>query len=751
MLNKTINGYTIKRKLGEGGMAEVWYAENVIGKPAAIKVLKTKFSTDDSVVERFQNEAKLMVKLTHPNIRQVYDYNMFEGHPCIIMEYLEGQDLKTMLKKHGALDSESAENYWNQIVTAVNYTHAKGVIHRDIKPSNIFVTDKGDIKLLDFGIAKGRDAVTGTQTGQKLGTLVYMSPEQITDSKHVDNRTDIYSLAVTFVHLLSGHIPYNADSSSDYAIMDQIVKYPLDMTNVPKEWQIFLTPYLEKMPDKRPKLRTFAEATPENFSDKTIIDIPVPKPKVVTSKPNSQHKDRGQQAKIFMWITGILLAMFLLLTTFVPLQILDPYPKISDGCKNFAIFFLFLNHVILNVAFIQQFKYAFSKWLLGVSSALLLLVLLIVVMFGLEDNNIITCAPITMYVGIKGLLFALIFGRTKWINAALSILTILESIWMTFPELSTFNAIIVSLILLAVFGTLTVFYLITINKKEHFYPRVCSSESNQTTPCKWQWVPKATKTRLAALGVILVVLIGLIFGMGRARISDPKTEALAQTYTVNGVSFTMKYVEGGTFQKGESRSQKISDFCIGETEVTQALWDAVMGSGHYQSLTWMERGYRGDNYPADRLSWYDCQEFISKLNELTGKKFRLAWEAEWEYAARGGIKSKGYKYSGSNNADDVVWYYKKEYGTDPHVVKTKSPNELGIYDMSGNVKEWCLDRDRDFRILEARLNAGPWGNSERALCGGCSNNDAESCSLSHSADYEIPDSPFYGFRLVLVP
>jgi len=254
MLNKTINGYTIKRKLGEGGMADVWYAENKIGKPAAVKILHPDLALNASIAERFLNEAKVMVKLNHHNIRQVYDYDEVEGKPCIIMEYLEGKDLKTIVNQKGALDTNTASLYWNQIVAALHYTHEKGIIHRDIKPSNIFVTDEGEVKLLDFGIAKVRDTVTGTQTGQKLGTLVYMSPEQITDAKHVDRRTDFYSLAVTFVHLLTGCAPYDADSSSEYAIMDQIVKHPLNMKSVPSAWQQFLQPYLAKRPEERPTL-----------------------------------------------------------------------------------------------------------------------------------------------------------------------------------------------------------------------------------------------------------------------------------------------------------------------------------------------------------------------------------------------------------------------------------------------------------------------------------------------------------------
>ena len=335
MINKTINGYTIKRVLGEGGMAEVWYAETSIGKPAAIKFLKERFCKDENVTARFENEARVMVKLDHPNIRQVYDYTQEDGRPCIIMEYLDGVDLKATTRTRGRMDAATAARYWDAIVSALNYTHKQGVVHRDIKPSNIFITSKGQVKLLDFGIAKVRDAVTGTQTGQKLGTLVYMSPEQITDSKHVDFRTDIYSLAVTFVHLLSGRIPYNSDSSSDFEIMKQIVERPLDMIDVPTEWQAFLQPYLAKNPAERPELIPFSSRTTADTGagadDMTLVENATsretPKHKPETSGMASPRNPRkaGPQTpaknarKRLLWIIGGAVAAVLLAVLLIAL------------------------------------------------------------------------------------------------------------------------------------------------------------------------------------------------------------------------------------------------------------------------------------------------------------------------------------------------------------------------------------------------------------------------------------------------
>ena len=177
-----------------------------------------------------------------------------------------------------------------------------------------------------------------------------------------------------------------------------------------------------------------------------------------------------------------------------------------------------------------------------------------------------------------------------------------------------------------------------------------------------------------------------------------KIDYKPREFEVNGVKFKMMPVEGGTFYMGATPEQvseagsneypvhkvMLDSYYIGETEVTQGLWTAVTG----ESLNWNLE--KGDGIPAYSMNWDEAQEFITKLNGITGKKFRLPTEAEWEYAARGGNRSHGYKYSGSNNPDDVAWFFDNS-GYKQHNVATKNPNELGIYDMSGNVEEWCSD------------------------------------------------------------
>ena len=235
----------------------MWYAENEIGKPAAVKILNEDLSHNAQIVDRFRNEAVVMVKLDHTNIRQVYGYGTIDGRPTIVMEYLDGDDLKALMKQGRRFNNGELVKWWNQLVDALNYTHAQGIVHRDIKPSNIFLDKKGNIKLLDFGIAKIRESISITNTGATLGTLMYMSPEQVDDAKHLGPQSDVYSLAVTFVHLLTGKAPYDSTTMSDFKIRESIVYKPLDFSGVPAEWQDFLTPYLAKEAEKRPALRPF--------------------------------------------------------------------------------------------------------------------------------------------------------------------------------------------------------------------------------------------------------------------------------------------------------------------------------------------------------------------------------------------------------------------------------------------------------------------------------------------------------------
>ena len=218
---------------------------------------------------------------------------------------------------------------------------------------------------------------------------------------------------------------------------------------------------------------------------------------------------------------------------------------------------------------------------------------------------------------------------------------------------------------------------------------------------------------------------------------------------LNKLINNMVYVSGGTFIMGgddssdqmPTHSVTLSSYYICKYEVTQALWRAVMGSN--------PSNFKGNNLPVENVSWYDCQTFIKRLNSNTGRNFRLPTEAEWEFAARGGNYSRHYKYSGSNHIDDVAWYIDNS-NKRPHPVGTKQANELGLYDMSGNVGEWCSDWDGSYSSYSQTNPTGPNSGSSRVNRGGFWRYNARYCRTpersSNAPDYCVN---FIGLRLVL--
>ena len=234
-------------------------------------------------------------------------------------------------------------------------------------------------------------------------------------------------------------------------------------------------------------------------------------------------------------------------------------------------------------------------------------------------------------------------------------------------------------------------------------------------------------------------------------------------FTVKGITFKMILVDGGTFTMGATTEQTgaqydekpahpvtLSDYYIAETEVTQGLWKAVTGySPTSGGDSWSASYGIGDNYPAYLISYEDVQSFITQLNALTGVTFRMPTEAEWEYAARGGNQSKGYLYSGSNTLGNVAWYTDNS-GSMTHPVATKAANELGLYDMSGNVWEWCSDWYNSSYYSSSPQNnpQGPSSGSSRVRRGGDWHYGATGCRVANRNFYTPSDrSTYLGVRL----
>ena len=228
-------------------------------------------------------------------------------------------------------------------------------------------------------------------------------------------------------------------------------------------------------------------------------------------------------------------------------------------------------------------------------------------------------------------------------------------------------------------------------------------------------------------------------------------------FTVDDVTIVMVAVEGGTFMMGATEEQlekadtdehpapevELTSFYIGQTEVTQELWEAVMGSNPSYN--------KGDKLPVEQVNWFECKEFIAKLNEKTGAHFRLPTEAEWEFAAHGGNKSQSFMFSGSNISGDVAWDADNS-GEQTHAVATKRPNELGIYDMTCNVWEWCHDwYNEDYYKSSPSTNPqGPGSGQERVNRGGGYVNSGKYCRVSYrDSDKPSESNQYLGLRLAL--
>ena len=259
---------------------------------------------------------------------------------------------------------------------------------------------------------------------------------------------------------------------------------------------------------------------------------------------------------------------------------------------------------------------------------------------------------------------------------------------------------------------------------------------------------------LAGVGSV-AVLFFIFYYIFNWNSSSIKASYLNGVLTIKGVTYDMVLVEGGTFTMGATSEKEnpdndekpthsvtLSSYYIGKTEVTQALWKAVMGTNPSH--------FKGDNLPVEDVSWNDCKKFISKLNSITGQDFRLPTEAEWEFAARGGNKSRHFQYSGSDRIGDVAWY-ENNSGGKTHTVATKNPNELGLYDMSGNVLEWCSDWYGDYSSSSQTNPKGPSSGYDRVIRGGSWNDVARDCRSSGRSGITPLSGSHLGLRLVLVP
>jgi eukaryotic-like serine/threonine-protein kinase len=309
--------YRLDRKIGSGGMADVWLAEDTeLDRSVAIKILHDRFAQDKEFVQRFQREAQAAAGLQHPNVVGIFDRGAFDGTYFIAMEYVEGPSLKDLVK--GGMTPKDAIDFTRQILTAARFAHRKGIVHRDLKPQNVLIDDEGRARVADFGIARAGETSDITATGSVMGTAQYISPEQA-QGKPTTPRSDIYSIGVILYEELTGRVPFEGDSAVAVALkqVSEAPRRPSAINpNVPPALDAVVMRALAKDPDARFKdadafLRALdaAEKAPDTPRAEDTAAYAAVSPSGETELPvEEEYYEEVRERRRWRWLVVALLA-----------------------------------------------------------------------------------------------------------------------------------------------------------------------------------------------------------------------------------------------------------------------------------------------------------------------------------------------------------------------------------------------------------------------------------------------------------
>ncbi|HWC22968.1 MAG TPA: protein kinase [Flexivirga sp.] len=293
--------YRLTSRIAAGGMGEVWQArDEILGRTVAIKLLKEGLTDEEGFTERFRNEARLSAALAHGNIAQVYDYGEDSNLAYLVMEFVPGKPLSSILHERGPISAADTANLIGQAAAALHAAHRAGLIHRDVKPANMLVTPDGVVKLTDFGIARAVGSAAMTKTGEVMGTAQYLAPEAAM-GRETTALTDVYSLAVVTYEMLGGRRPFTADSAVALALAHVNEQPPPLPAEVPAPMRAVVHVALEKDPEARPdSAQEYGRALRQAVADSEQMGLniwaPAPRPTGPGAPAGPSGPQSGQQS-----------------------------------------------------------------------------------------------------------------------------------------------------------------------------------------------------------------------------------------------------------------------------------------------------------------------------------------------------------------------------------------------------------------------------------------------------------------------
>ena len=654
---------------------------------------------------KFVKEAQTIAELDNPHIVPIYDVFEENGTAYYVMKHIGGGSLSSLVKKGKAMPVDIALKYVRQVAEALAYCHERNIAHLDVKPGNILIQD-GVAVLIDFGISKhyneDGDQTSSTPIGISKG---YAPLEQykkggVTTFSPV---TDIYSLGAVLFRLVTGQTPPDADEVNE----EGLPEFPSD---IPQYVQDAITAAMQPKKKDRPQsvddllallVKPTVEDVDEDDSEDTELEDEDSEDTELTDDADPSTEDLEKKRKITAKPLNKKLLYGVVGGLFAAVAVV---PCILWGISSSAKRELAESDQTQYLSLISSAD-SLSRNESSLSEAM-----------ALYDSAAVFE---TQYAGTR---FSDFFGQNA-LSSSSRVQSQIDSIAKVRQKESEEK----------LRRELAAAEQARLEREQAEKERL-ERERLEKERAEKERIERERKEREEA---------------ERKRRETGYSNGILK---VNGIEYPMVYVSGGSFMMGSDESDAdtnerpvhrvtLSSYRIGKYEVTQELWEAVMGSNPSY--------FKGSRRPVENVSWDNCQTFIRKLNSLTGQNFKLPTEAQWEFAARGGNSSSGYKYSGSNYIDSVAWYDDNS-GNRTHDVGTKSPNELGIYDMSGNALEWCSDRFGSYGSDSVTNPSGSSGSSYRVLRGGGWGDDSWRCRVSKRDDVTPSDRySVFGLRLCL--